>query len=66
MCLLNKLNNPKKVYSIVIIFVLFLNTFFFNKLYASSFHISDIEIHEEFGSWDTRKNYESWKSLEVR
>ena len=48
MCFLNKLNNLKKIYSIVIIFVLFLNTFFFNKLYANSFHISDIEIHEEF------------------
>tara|TARA_Y100000590_G_scaffold444235_1_gene574745 strand:- start:1029 stop:2108 length:1080 start_codon:yes stop_codon:yes gene_type:complete len=49
MYFLNKLNKLKKIYSIVIIFVLFLNTFFFNKLHANSFHISDIEIHEEFG-----------------
>ena len=45
---INKLNNSKKFYFIVITFVLFLNTFFFTKLYAASFIISDIEIHEEF------------------
>ena len=48
MCFINKLNNSKKVYFIVITFVLFLNTFFINKLYARTINISDIEIQEEF------------------
>ena len=25
-----------------------------------------LEVHEEFGSWDTRKNYNSWSLLEVK
>ena len=25
-----------------------------------------LQVHEEFGSWDTRKNYKSWESLEVK
>ena len=45
---INKLNNSKNFYLIIIISVLFLNTFFTKKLYADSFYISDIEIHEKF------------------
>ena len=48
MCFINKLNNSKNFYLTIIISVLFLNTFFTNKLYASSFKISNVEIHEKF------------------
>ena len=48
MCFINKLNNSKKVYFIVIIFILIFNSFFFSKSYSANFKIYDIEIHEEF------------------
>ena len=48
MCFINKLNNSKKVYFIVIIFILIFNSFFFSKSHSANFKIYDIEIHEEF------------------
>ena len=56
MCFINKLNNSKNFYLTIIISVLFLNTFFTNKLYASSFQISNIEIHEKFDLNFNKKN----------
>ena len=56
MSFINKLNNSKNFYLTIIISILFLNTFFTNKLYASSFKISNIEIHEKFDLNFNKKN----------
>ncbi len=48
MCFIYKLFNSKRAYLIFLVFILILNVFFINKLYASSFQISDIEITEDF------------------
>ena len=56
MSFINKLINSKNFYLTIIISVLFLNTFFINKTYASSFQISNIEIHEKFDLNFNKKN----------
>tara|TARA_Y100000590_G_scaffold469663_1_gene658962 strand:- start:581 stop:1660 length:1080 start_codon:yes stop_codon:yes gene_type:complete len=48
MFFINKLNNFKNIFIIIITSVLFLNTVLTLKLYAASFKVSKLEISEEF------------------
>ena len=59
MLFINKLKKFKKIYFIIITYVLFLNTFLISEIQAVSFKISEIEITEVFNlNFNKRKVFD--------